>query len=216
MSIRWIQEFGWNLVGKAEEENSLRSSLTTAARASGFRPRSQSAISTERVWRSNPVSSKVDMWNTRSRDSRAVFAAPESICLLMQANSPALNPLVWVSNFCYLHLKVFKSKKHSNYETIQTVLSFWQSKKINQALNVSECLHAHLYTCKIQETGITYPASHETDSCRISLLQTSNESNMNMLKKEHTRLHNPFHYLDKKENKMHNILTISRFYKNLK
>lgn len=66
----------------SEDDNecfSLLSSFTTAASASGLTPRSQRAIRTESVWRSKPVSSILDIWNARSRDSRAVRAASGSM-----------------------------------------------------------------------------------------------------------------------------------------
>lgn len=55
--------------GAAEE-----SSRTRAARASGLAPRSQSAMSSERVWRSRPVSRIWDIWNASSSDSFACLA----------------------------------------------------------------------------------------------------------------------------------------------
>ena len=72
---------GFASAGVVEEgEGSLLSSLPTAASDSGFKQRSHSAIRTERMWRSNPVSSMFDIWNDNSRESRAMRAAPESIC----------------------------------------------------------------------------------------------------------------------------------------
>lgn len=69
-----------DVVGIEDEEGgSLWSSLTTAANASGLRPISHRATRTERVWRSSPVSRMFDMWNARSRDSRAVRAASGSM-----------------------------------------------------------------------------------------------------------------------------------------
>ncbi|CAN6936886.1 unnamed protein product, partial [Brassica oleracea] len=55
--------------------DSCRSSLTTAARASGLRPRSQRAIRTDKVCRSRPVSKMFDIRSTSSSDSLAVSAA---------------------------------------------------------------------------------------------------------------------------------------------
>ncbi|CAN7129249.1 unnamed protein product, partial [Brassica rapa subsp. narinosa] len=55
--------------------DSCRSSLTTAARASGLRPRSQRAMRTDKVCRSRPVSKMFDIRNTSSNDSLAVSAA---------------------------------------------------------------------------------------------------------------------------------------------
>lgn len=61
-------------VGGAAEE----SSRTRAARASGLAPRSQSAMSSDSVWRSRPVSRIWDIWNASSSDSFACLAAADS------------------------------------------------------------------------------------------------------------------------------------------
>jgi hypothetical protein len=72
-------------VGGAAEE----SSRTRAARASGLAPRSQSAMSSDRVWRSRPVSRIWDIWNASSRDSFACLAAAASFSVSISGGTVA-------------------------------------------------------------------------------------------------------------------------------
>jgi len=74
-----LPNYGFGIGALEDETRSLRSSFTTAASASGFKPKSQRAISTERVCRSSPVLRRFDIWNVKSKDSLAVFAASGSI-----------------------------------------------------------------------------------------------------------------------------------------
>jgi hypothetical protein len=62
--------------GAAEE-----SSRTRAARASALAPRSQSAMSSDKVWRSRPVSRIWDIWKASSSDSFACLAATGSVSI---------------------------------------------------------------------------------------------------------------------------------------
>ena len=89
---------------------SLRNSLTTAASASGFNPWSQSAISTESVWRSKPVSRIFDIWKTNSRDSRAVRAA-----------SGSMNEVETSKNNCEVQNPHGKEKRNHNSWVLRVV-----------------------------------------------------------------------------------------------
>jgi hypothetical protein len=72
-------------VGGAAEE----SSRTRAANASGLAPRSQSAMSSDRVWRSRPVSRIWDIWKASSRDSFARLAAAASVSVSISGSAVA-------------------------------------------------------------------------------------------------------------------------------